>query len=225
MGSVCCCLHAEDFEDYMNSNNNIYRNCLCIGCFFQNFIQMCTTLLQRGELHSVPSSIQGTASMNSSVSLDNSLSDMYCSTPRPFPCDVDTRYFRLQRDGLVSRREKGSSHSQEESEPLRGEDDVGSDSLSRGGKWNACEQGSIEQHSKSSQLTSTKTSVGIGYIYSTVEEEDVCPTCLEEYTPENPKIITKCSHHFHLGCIYEWMERSEHCPVCGKMNVNDNNRR
>jgi hypothetical protein len=40
---------------------------------------------------------------------------------------------------------------------------------------------------------------------------------LAEYTKENPKIITKCSHHFHLGCIYEWMERSDNCPVCGKV--------
>lgn len=38
-----------------------------------------------------------------------------------------------------------------------------------------------------------------------------------EYTEENPKIVTNCSHHFHLGCIYEWMERSDNCPVCGKV--------
>lgn len=43
---------------------------------------------------------------------------------------------------------------------------------------------------------------------------DVCPTCLELYTPENPKIVTKCGHHFHLACIYEWLERSQTCPVC-----------
>ncbi|KAE8730471.1 mitotic cyclin a2-type [Hibiscus syriacus] len=179
MGSVCSCLHAEDFEDYMNPNSNIFRNCLCLGCFYQNFILTCTTLFRRGKLHSVPSSIQGTASMNSSAPRDNSLSDMYCSTPRPLPCDADTRYFRLQRNGLVSRHEKGSSHSQGELEPLRGEDDAGLDSLSRGEKWNACEQGSTEQHSKSSQLSSTKKSVGIENIYSRIEEEDVCPTCLE----------------------------------------------
>lgn len=41
-----------------------------------------------------------------------------------------------------------------------------------------------------------------------------CPTCLEEYDEENPKIITKCEHHFHLSCILEWMERSDTCPVC-----------
>jgi hypothetical protein len=46
------------------------------------------------------------------------------------------------------------------------------------------------------------------------EEEDVCPTCLEEYDEENPKIVTKCEHHFHLSCILEWLERSDTCPVC-----------
>ncbi|XVF13094.1 hypothetical protein REPUB_Repub08aG0178300 [Reevesia pubescens] len=53
------------------------------------------------------------------------------------------------------------------------------------------------------------------------EEEDVCPTCLEEYDAENPKIITKCEHHFHLACILEWMERSDTCPVCEKEMIFD----
>ncbi|OMP03542.1 hypothetical protein CCACVL1_02374 [Corchorus capsularis] len=118
--------------------------------------------------------------MNSTSSLDNSLSDMYRSPPRPLPYDADTRYFRLQRDSLVSRREKGSSHSQEESEPLRAEDDADSESLGTGDKWNACEECSKDQNSKSSHnLSSAKAPVGIGYIYSSAEEEDVCPTCLE----------------------------------------------
>ncbi|XP_057454660.1 probable E3 ubiquitin-protein ligase RHB1A isoform X2 [Lotus japonicus] len=46
------------------------------------------------------------------------------------------------------------------------------------------------------------------------EEEDGCPICLEEYDGENPKILTKCEHHFHLSCILEWMERSDSCPIC-----------
>ncbi|KAJ9535220.1 hypothetical protein OSB04_un001695 [Centaurea solstitialis] len=48
------------------------------------------------------------------------------------------------------------------------------------------------------------------------DDEDICPICLEEYTSENPRIVTKCSHHYHLSCIYEWNERSETCPVCSK---------
>eukprot|EP00184_Porphyridium_aerugineum_P003764 CAMPEP_0184699606 /NCGR_PEP_ID=MMETSP0313-20130426/5825_1 /TAXON_ID=2792 /ORGANISM="Porphyridium aerugineum, Strain SAG 1380-2" /LENGTH=286 /DNA_ID=CAMNT_0027158725 /DNA_START=227 /DNA_END=1087 /DNA_ORIENTATION=- len=54
----------------------------------------------------------------------------------------------------------------------------------------------------------------------TEEDEDVCPTCLEEYTYENPKIIPLCGHAYHLACIYEWIERgSNFCPVCGHRMV------
>ncbi|GKU97425.1 hypothetical protein SLEP1_g10570 [Rubroshorea leprosula] len=216
MGAVCCCLHSED--DYMNPNNLVCGNCVCLSCFVQNFLTAYNSLFRRGEVHSIPSAIQGAASMTSSASLDNTLSDIYRPPPRPLPYDADTRYFCLQRDGLVSRREKGSSHSQEEVEPLRGNNGVDPESLSTGDKWNGCEEESKEQYSKSSQkLSSAKLAPGIGYVYSASEEEEICPTCLEEYTPENPKIMTKCGHHFHLGCIYEWMERSEHCPVCGKV--------
>ncbi|KAJ6766496.1 ZINC FINGER RING/FYVE/PHD-TYPE [Salix purpurea] len=219
MGSVCCCLHADDLENYMNPENSVNRNCMCLSCFVQKFLHVYTSIFQRGQLHSVSSSIQGAASLSTSSSLDNSLADLYRSPPRPLPYDADPRCFRLQRDGLVSRRDKGSSHSLEESEPLRRDDDVDSESFSTGDRWNvsACEDGGKEQRSRSSlKLSSAKAIVGNGYVYSSSEEEDVCPTCLDEYTPENPKIMTKCSHHFHLGCIYEWMERSDSCSVCGK---------
>uniref|UniRef100_A0A5B6YHS2 RING-type E3 ubiquitin transferase n=1 Tax=Davidia involucrata TaxID=16924 RepID=A0A5B6YHS2_DAVIN len=222
MGAVCCCLH-EDCEDYVSPNSSIYRNCVCLRCFVQNFLHVYTTLFRRGEAHAISSSIQGTASLTSTSSLDDSLPDMYRSPPRPLPYDADPRYIRLQRDGLVSRREKGSSHSHEESEPLRRNDiDADSELSTAGDKWNesTCEEGLKEYNSKSSmRLSSAKMVTGYSHIYSSSEDEDVCPTCLEEYTSENPKIITKCSHHFHLGCIYEWMERSESCPVCGKAMV------
>ncbi|XP_042022679.1 probable E3 ubiquitin-protein ligase RHB1A isoform X2 [Salvia splendens] len=50
-------------------------------------------------------------------------------------------------------------------------------------------------------------------------DEDDCPICLEEYVEDNPKILTKCDHHFHLACILEWMERSDICPVCDQEMV------
>lgn len=56
--------------------------------------------------------------------------------------------------------------------------------------------------------------------FTIIEEED-CPICLEEYSEENPKMVTKCEHDFHLCCILEWMERSETCPVCDKEVVFD----
>jgi hypothetical protein len=87
----------------------------------------------------------------------------------------------LQRDGLVSRREKGSSHSHEESEPLRSDNDADSESFSTGDKWNAsaCEGGKEQRSRSSLKLSSAKATVGIGYVYSSSEEEDVCPTCLD----------------------------------------------
>ncbi|XP_059670485.1 E3 ubiquitin-protein ligase At3g02290 [Cornus florida] len=222
MGGVCCCL-LEDCEDCVNPNSSIYRNCICLRCFVQNFLHMYTTIFRSGEAHAIPSSMQGTTSLTSTSSVDDSLSDMYHSPPRPLPYDADPRYMHFQRDGLVSRREKGSSHSHEESVLLRrcvDDADADAEFQSTGEKWNesTCEEGLRKYNSKSSmRLSSAKMTTGYAHIYSSSEDEDVCPTCLEEYTSENPKIVTKCSHHFHLGCIYEWMERSENCPVCGKV--------
>lgn len=121
--------------------------------------------------------------MTSTASLDNSLSDMYRAPPRPLPYDADPR-----RDGLVSRREKGSSHSNEESQPLRSDLDVDSESLNMGDKWNECafENGPKEYLSKSSlRLSSTKFTTGTGAVYAPLEDEDVCPTCLEGIKSEN----------------------------------------
>lgn len=218
MGAVCCCLR-DECEDYANLNSSVFRNCVCLRCFMQGCVHVYVSIFQRGEEQTNSSVTQGTGSFSSTTS-ENSLSDMYRSPPRPLPYDADTRYFRLQRDGLVSRREKGTSHSQEESNPLRMSDsDADSEPLVAASKWNesTCEEGSKEYDPKSAVRLSMGRMSGTGFahIYSSSEDEDVCPTCLEEYTTENPKIITKCSHHYHLGCIYEWMERSDSCPVCG----------
>ncbi|KAJ9564006.1 hypothetical protein OSB04_009166 [Centaurea solstitialis] len=56
-----------------------------------------------------------------------------------------------------------------------------------------------------------------GYEDCASSEDDECIICLEEYTCENPRITTKCSHHSHLSCILEWQQRSELCPVCATL--------
>lgn len=213
------------------------------------------SLFRRGETRSLPSSLQATTvSITSSTSYDNFMSNTFNSTPRPLPYDADPIYFRSRRDSLVSRRDKGSSHSHEEAEPLRSDPDLDSESFSvEGSKWVnkliISGEDSKEDFSKSSRriLKSKTMAAGNENMYLLSDDEDVCPTCLEgihfhllplffdqciwrklsiilfgfsaEYTSENPKIVTKCSHHFHLSCIYEWMERSENCPVCGKVTL------
>ncbi|EPS71582.1 hypothetical protein M569_03180 [Genlisea aurea] len=225
MGAVCCCLR-DDWENFSRSTSTICRNCICLHCFIQNFVHMYISLFNQGE-GTLPASAQGTASLTSATSNDNSMEDMYRSPPRPLPYDVDPRYFRLQLDGLVSRRQKGSSHSHEESEPLRTSvNDEDSESVVAKNKWNdkkSVKASSDEHDSKTSmKLSAAVPESGFAHIYYTSsEDEDVCPTCLEEYTTENPKIVTQCTHHFHLGCIYEWMERSDRCPVCGKVMAFD----
>ncbi|PIA43332.1 hypothetical protein AQUCO_01900004v1 [Aquilegia coerulea] len=220
MGSVCGCLHVDDIEEYANPDNPAYQNCICIRCLLQNCITVYTTLFHRGEVHAIPSSVEGETSLTSTASQDINLSDTYSSPPRPLPYDADPRCYRSQRGGLVSRHEKGSSHSHEESEPLRGSDcNAVFETYSSVEKcYGSAEGGSKECFSDPPlKHPSAKLASGIGYFYTSSEEEDVCPTCLEEYTPENPKIMTRCAHHYHLGCIYEWMERSDSCPVCGKV--------
>ncbi|CAN8076296.1 unnamed protein product [Agarophyton chilense] len=51
------------------------------------------------------------------------------------------------------------------------------------------------------------------------EDEDVCPTCLEMYDKDNPKIVSRCGHAFHLQCIVAWETRSgtRFCPICAKV--------
>lgn len=207
------------------------------------------SVFRRGETRSLPSSVQATASMTSSSSHDNFLSEAFRSTPRPLPYDADPRYIR----SLISRREKGSSHSHEEAEPLRSDssDAADTESFSKWGnnKSIISDKDAKEEYSSKSglRISKSKSVADTESIYVLSEDEDVCPTCLEgnnnnlnflllffceysfihrlvwfflaEYTSENPKIVTKCCHHFHLGCIYEWMERSENCPVCGKVTI------
>ncbi|XP_065852646.1 E3 ubiquitin-protein ligase At3g02290-like isoform X2 [Euphorbia lathyris] len=151
-------------------------------------------------------------------SLDGSTSDTHVLLPRPAPFDADQRYARLQRDGLVSR--KSMTHFQEESQPLRRTmSNSGLESSGLGKKrigGDSDDENKLSHSESSDKFSAMKVAYGQCYVQQSSEDEDVCPTCLEEYTIENPKIPTKCSHHFHLGCIYEWLERSENCPVCGK---------
>ncbi|KAI3953677.1 hypothetical protein MKW98_017501 [Papaver atlanticum] len=212
MGALCCCLRADQLDEYVNPNNTIFRSCLCLGCILNAY----TALFRRDEMHPIPSAIASTATLTSQTSNDDSLASTYRSPPRPLPYD-DPRCFRSQRNLL-----KGSSHSHEESEPLRRSNTDTSQEYLKGGEKldQSAEGGSkagLSESSMKHQLA--MVSSGFGYVYSSAEDEDVCPTCLEEYTPENPKILTQCSHHYHLVCIYEWMERSETCPVCGKVMV------
>ncbi|XP_042470805.1 E3 ubiquitin-protein ligase At3g02290-like [Zingiber officinale] len=222
MGALCCCLCPEDFEEYAYSSNPIYQHCLCLRYFFHQLLNGCGETFQRLDGR-FSAQIQTTslASSASGIVSDSSLSETSHLVPRPPPYEIDPRYSLSQHEGLVLRREKSMSHILEDLHTLRRNGSSSAvETLGSVVKRNITE--SVEgckscnmAHIESEKNLSTKAS-GTRLLVTSSEDEDVCPTCLEEYTPENPKIVARCSHHFHLGCIYEWMERSDTCPVCGK---------
>ena len=139
-------------------------------------------MFRRGETpRSLPSCLQATTV--SITSYDNFIS----STPWPLPYDSDPGYFHSRRDSLVSRRDKGSSHSHEEAEPLRSDaDDEDSESfLVERSRWanklTISGEDSREDFSKSTRrILKSKTIMEAGSnqgVYD--DDEDVCPTCLE----------------------------------------------
>ncbi|KAF5449198.1 hypothetical protein F2P56_029670 [Juglans regia] len=223
MGAFCCCPCDGEFEEYALPGNTIYRHCLCLRYFFHQLFSGYGAMFHRLEGQSLSSPIQGASFTPSGVGTslpDNSSNDIHLSVSRPVASDSDQRYSRLQRDGLVSRRDKSMTHFQEDAQPLRRNmSSSGTESLGFRKKLNGVEteEDGKPGHSESSETASiAKIAYGLTYTQPSSEDEDICPTCLDEYTPENPKITTRCSHHFHLGCIYEWMERSGSCPICGK---------
>lgn len=133
------------------------------------------------------SSNQGGTSLTSSglatTSPENSLSDTQLSVSRPVPYDSDQRYTRLQRDGLVSRRDKSSIHFQEDTQPLRRTlSSSGTESLGNGSGKKVSLVDAEEDHklihSESDKILASKVASGV-YTQTSNEDEDVCPTCLD----------------------------------------------
>ncbi|KAF8040979.1 hypothetical protein BT93_B3024 [Corymbia citriodora subsp. variegata] len=224
MGAICCCPRTDDIEEYTYPTNSIYGHCLCLRFFFHQLFTGYSAVFQRPQGRSMTATAPVSASLASSgitgALPDNSTTDIHLANPRPVPYEVEQRYSRLPRDGLVSRREKSMTHFQEESQPLRiNVSSSGTESVEFEKKWSSVdaeEESKLGQLEPMEKLSTNKSVKGLNLTQLSSEDEDICPTCLEEYTPENPKITARCSHHYHLGCIYEWMERSDSCPICGK---------
>lgn len=212
MGGLCSCFRAWDDEEQEDAGSvePISAHGTSPHCF--QFLMAYNILFQRGQVRPVSSSHQGRATVVSS-SDDNSISDTYRPPPRPLPYD-DPRCTLSLPQSRTTTSGKLSFHCHEASELGRSSDaDGGIEEL----KKSDFDVDPKKIPSESSvELPLKQTRSGYAYVFPQIEDEDVCPTCLEEYTLENPKITLLCSHHFHLGCIYEWMERSDKCPFCGK---------
>lgn len=143
-------------------------------------------MFHRLEGRSVQSGVTALTSSGIGTSLnDNSPSDTQLAVSRPIPYDTsEQRYSRLQRDGLVSRREKSMIHFQDETHhPLRRNvSSSGAESLGFGKKQNAVDskEDSKLVHSESSdRALAAKMAYGVYNVQMSAEDEDVCPTCLD----------------------------------------------
>ncbi|KAM0949866.1 putative transcription factor C2H2 family [Dioscorea sansibarensis] len=215
MGALLCCFRVRESPEQQESpvRRSVFSP---LNCFVQPFRNGYISLFQRGDVHVVPLPVEtGSPSALISRDADYSVIDTFHPPPRPLAFD-DPRFSAHHDDLPLS--QLNTSHSHEETESLRGCCDKPCSETGKEEKTNGSKCGvKLFSSVLPRKHYSEKKISGCTCYFCPTEDEDVCPTCLEEYTPENPKVILQCSHDFHLSCIYEWMERSEACPVCGKV--------
>ncbi|PIN11965.1 hypothetical protein CDL12_15430 [Handroanthus impetiginosus] len=46
-------------------------------------------------------------------------------------------------------------------------------------------------------------------------KEDLCAICLGEFKEgEGVRVLSECTHIFHVSCIDKWIENQPNCPLC-----------
>ncbi|KAF9674234.1 hypothetical protein SADUNF_Sadunf10G0106300 [Salix dunnii] len=196
MVSLCCCFHNDGPGENVNSSHRGFMHTLFIkyAAVFSNEETLAFPAHNRGA---------PTLSLESNAAVFNiTQSETSVIPPRILPFEA--------KPGPANTA--GQSH-QDTEQAVQGRDCMVLELVPEEGKSN-------ENNSKAPvSVSKEKAELGSRYIHASIDEEDICPTCLEEYSVENPRIITRCNHHYHLSCIYEWMERSQTCPVCGKVTL------
>ncbi|XVE91653.1 hypothetical protein REPUB_Repub01dG0028800 [Reevesia pubescens] len=202
MVTLCCCFKTKDPEEDVST----HQNCICANCiihklFGKQYKAVCN------EQSDAPSSTAQVASPLSSDAVSNNIQSNNIVTSAPGILhfdDADATGLNQKQDEQIREQENDQvvmEHDSKENKPRGLQSQLSESQLKL-----SSEKSEAEEVAFASELS---------------EDEDVCPTCLEEYIPENPKIVLQCSHSYHLSCIYEWMERSENCPICSKMMIFD----
>ncbi|KAK4744931.1 hypothetical protein SAY87_011243 [Trapa incisa] len=150
------------------------------------------------------------------TNLDMSIPDTYRSPPPPTPYDLVLGDSQTAREVEQSTGDEGSAAGERASSCCPGETAACNKIQDRSVKvedlkYKDCKE-KIDFNIEKETEIETDPLKSVEPVISSEE----CPTCLEEYDADNPKIITKCDHHFHLACLLEWLERSDICPVCGE---------
>ncbi|KAH9324654.1 hypothetical protein KI387_004832, partial [Taxus chinensis] len=218
-----CCAHIHRVVQAPKGQGNKKCASACELQEFGSFIIFHITVAHcasHAEEQDSSSSVQGASSSVSAgllvgASLDTSTPDTYRAPPTPLPYDADVRYVRTVCDGLGARNDRSGPIQTRDSQLTSGNTEGEGEALAAFENLKSAEFKSQMMDSKPSSPGTCQASK-LSEMVTLSDEEDTCPTCLEGYDKENPRIITKCDHHFHLACILEWMERSDNCPICGQ---------
>lgn len=207
MGGCCCCCSKEGG---LNSSPPFYHYPRVL------------------EEHEPLSAHHGTVSALSTgllvdTNLETSIPDTYRPPPAPLPYDANLRHPQTPPSNQESCGNKNDAAVHTTDTESAEETNAGNtmETSDKDLKGSDCKMQTDTELDPSKDLEVELEKSGELKKSGEQEEEDVCPTCLEEYDAENPKIITKCEHHFHLSCILEWMERSDTCPVCDQEMIFD----
>eukprot|EP00257_Ricinus_communis_P027963 XP_025015377.1 E3 ubiquitin-protein ligase At3g02290 [Ricinus communis] len=211
MGNLFCCFHPEDPEDNHDPSSSQRVACsIRLDCLVHTLFTKYAAVFDKGDAPIVPEAIN--------TQSDTTTAATTTVPPQNMSFDVNPNHSHLQQDELTlpgaNAAEARQTQHKDVEEQLRGGNGTVTDNTSSGVTSNEYDSSTYPiRHSKE------KMEPHLLNFYASLDDEDVCPTCLEEYTFDNPRIVTECKHHYHLGCIYEWQERSEHCPVCDKVMV------
>ena len=56
-----------------------------------------------------------------------------------------------------------------------------------------------------------------------VQEDDMCPICVEELATIRYRRKTVCGHMFCSDCLQEWFTKKKNCPLCVRSFNNESN--
>lgn len=204
MGGCCCCFSSKGVE--LNTSPRFYHYPIASE-----------------ERQPLSSNSGGAVSALSTgllvdTNLETSIPDTYRPPPAPIPYDVNVAHPLNNRETCGIKQET----------PVQSNNTDAVGEISIGNSGETVTKEAKDSDSTNIELVATKEvdaelekSGELKKSNGPLLPPEECPTCLEEYDEDNPKIITKCEHHFHLSCILEWMERSDTCPVCDQEMIID----
>ncbi|KAK6281017.1 hypothetical protein POUND7_014842 [Theobroma cacao] len=199
MAIICCCIPIRDHEDEIPTSH--IRSSL--KRIIRTLVRKHTELFGNGQSDAPVSTAQVASPLSFDVASDDIQLDTATTPPRPLHFAADATRPSQQQDGQVREHKNNQVIDLEHASKGNESAELKCEGISTA----CCSEPQLKFSSEKSEAEVARA--------CEESEDDVCPTCLEEYIPDNPRIVLRCSHSYHLGCIYEWMERSENCPICG----------